>query len=69
LRSYRRHDGGFMTLRLLYLVFIRICGRLALFACPGAAKDAEPLILRHEVVDDLAVCQAGSHNRADHAGG
>ncbi len=58
-----------MTLRLLYLVFIRICGRLALFACPGAAKDAEPFILRHEVVDDLAVCQAGSHNRADHAGG
>lgn len=69
MRSYRRHDGGFMTLRLLYLVFIRICGRRALFACPGAAKDAELLILRHEVVDDLAVCQAGSHNRADHAGG
>ena len=37
-----------LSLRLLYLVFIRVCGRLVL---PGrsAASYAELLVLRHEV--------------------
>jgi putative transposase len=38
-----------MTLRLLYLIFVRICGWLALFARSAAVKDAELLVLRHEV--------------------
>jgi len=38
-----------MTLRLLYLIFIRICGWLALFARSAASKDAELLALRHEI--------------------
>jgi len=47
-------------LRLLYLIFIRICGGLALFTCSAAAKDAELVILRREVAGDLAVYQARS---------
>ncbi len=35
-----------MSLRLLYLIFIRICGWLALFARSTASKDAELLVLR-----------------------
>jgi hypothetical protein len=38
-----------MTLRLLYLIFARICGWLVLLGRSSASKDAELLILRHEV--------------------
>ena len=38
-----------MSLRLLYLVFIRLCGWLALLSRSSASKDAELLVLRHEV--------------------
>jgi putative transposase len=38
-----------MTMRLLYLIFIRLLGWLALFARSSASKDAELLVLRHEV--------------------
>ena len=38
-----------MSLRLLYLIFIRLCGWLVLLCRLTASKDAELLVLRHEV--------------------
>jgi putative transposase len=38
-----------MTLRLLYLLFCQVISWLALLARSAATKDAELLVLRHEV--------------------
>src|SRR5215216_4342504 len=43
------HDDRRMTLRLLYLLLCRVMGWLALLARTSAGKDAELLLLRHEV--------------------
>ena len=38
-----------MSFRLLYLIFIRLCGWLVLLGRSSASKNAELLVLRHEI--------------------
>jgi putative transposase len=38
-----------VSLRLLYLIFVRLCGWLVRLGRPSASKDAELLVLRHEI--------------------
>jgi len=38
-----------VSLRLLYLIFARLRGRLVLLGRSPASKDAELLVLRHEI--------------------
>ena len=38
-----------MSLRLLYLIFVRVCSWLVLLGRSQGSKDAELLVLRHEV--------------------
>jgi putative transposase len=38
-----------MSLRLLYLIFVRLCGWLVLPGRSTASKDIELLVLRHEI--------------------
>ena len=51
-----------MSLRLLYLIFIRLCGWLVLFGRSPASKDIELLVLRHEVAR-LRRRQVKTHGR------
>ena len=54
-----------MSLRLLYLIFIRVCGWLVLLGRSSASKNAELLVLRHEVA---VLRRATPRPRLDRAG-
>jgi putative transposase len=41
--------GSAVSLRLLFLIFVRFCGRLVLLSRSPTSENAELLMLRHDV--------------------
>jgi putative transposase len=54
-----------VSLRPLYLIFVQVCGWLVLLGLSSASKDAELLVLRHEVA---VLRRANPRARLDWAG-
>jgi hypothetical protein len=54
-----------VSLRLLYLIFVRVCGWLVLPGRSSASKDAGLFVLRHEVA---VLRRASPRPRVDWAG-
>jgi hypothetical protein len=57
---------GLMTVRVLYWIFVRLVGWIALLARSSASKDAELLVLRQEVA---VLRRQNPKPRLDWAGG
>jgi putative transposase len=56
-----------VSVRLLYLIFVRLCGCLVLLGRSSASKDAELLVLRHEVAVLRRTSPRTRLDRADRA--
>ena len=56
-----------MTFRPLYLIFVRLCGRLALLPRSDDAKNTEILVLRHQIAVLQRQVRSPRLTRADRA--
>ena len=56
-----------MAFRLLYLIFVRLCGWLALLPRSDDAKNTEILVLRHQIAILQRHVRSPQLDRADRA--